>query len=287
MEKKEKKSVISIINDKITEELFAAKLSDEKLVWQKPWLIYPKQNFVSHRKYNAVNRMLLGNDGEEFYLTLAQVNELKGTVKEFNWSIVSNQYKKEYEVPFSHQARWFEEVVERDGKKFASVWCHSFTKLLKLSDTDIPEPERKEFVPKEDIDSFIASLPFHLAHGGSESSYDSTHDVIRIPNKDRFDTVEDYYFTVFKWIAKACGSVTRLNNALALKDEKHSQRNQVREELITEIAGCAVLHMFGLQPPVKNTAAYIDTWLEAVKADEQLFVYSAQRVEKILTFLGL
>jgi len=283
-----KKTAVQIINDMIVQELFEAKLSGDALVWQKPFFVYPKQNFATKRVYNSVNRLLLGDDGEEFYLTLPQVNELKGRVNDFNWKYVFSNYKKERQVAEDYVGSGFEEVYSRDGVRYAARWMHSYNKVLRLSDTDIVAPEKTTFQPRTDISEFIDKSGFIIKHQGSITKYDNETDTIIVPHIGRFNGEADYYNEVFKGIAAATAKPSRLNRSITNKGNAVSVKKQeIKEDLTIEMASCACLLKFGLTPPIKNTTAAIDKWLDAIKEDENLFTVAAGRAEKILKFLGV
>ena len=283
-----KKSPVQVINDMIVQELFEAKLSGDALVWQRPYFVYPKQNFSTKREYNAVNRLLLGDDGEEFYLTLTQVNEQKGNVKDFNWKYVFSNFKQERQVREDYVCQWFEEVYTRDGVRYASQWRNKYTKVLRLSDTDIVAPEKNVFQPRTDISEYIDGCKFNIKHQGSISKYDVETDTVVVPHRGRFDSEADYYNEIFKGIVTATAIPTRLNRVIFNKDNPISLKKQtIREELVVEMSSCACLLKFGMTPPIKNTAAAIDVWMDAIKEDETLFTVAAGRAEKVLKFLGV
>lgn len=286
MEKK--KTPLQVVNDMIIQELFAAKLSDEKLVWQKPYFAYPKQNYLTGYTYNAINKLLLGNDGEEFYLTLKQVNSLEGKVNEFNWRYVYNSFRKTREVDAAYQPKFWETIEVIQGVRYAVVWQHTYTKLIRLRDTDIPVQKTGiAFDVRPDLEDFIESrFPVKVIHGGSLSGYDVPADTIHIPDRDRFSSSAEYYKTLFHEVAHACGTQSRLKRFDAMPTE-NNQKAFAREELTAELAAATMMHKFGIEFDVKNTAAYIDQWIEAVQADDKLFLNAAANAEKIIKFLGV
>ena len=64
-------TVSKIVLDKILSEL-------EKGVvpWKRPWIAVPKQNIVTKKPYQGINRLLLAYDNEEFYLSFKQIYDL-------------------------------------------------------------------------------------------------------------------------------------------------------------------------------------------------------------------
>lgn len=285
--KETRKKAIEVINDMIIEELLAAKLSDEKLVWQRPWFIYPKQNYLSGYEYNAVNKLLLGDDDNEFYLTLKQVNELGGEVKNFNWKYVYNSFRKKREVDANYKPKFYESIEVIQGVRYAVTWQNTYTKLLKLSDTDIPvQKEGKSLTIRPDLADFIQHrFPVKVIHGGTIAEYNVDEDIVRVPDIDRFDSEVEYYKTLFHQVAHACGSPTRLKRFTEFPAEGTKQ--SLREELTAELTAAAMVHKFGIEFNVKNTAAYVDQWIDAVKADEKLFVLASSQAEKVLKYLGV
>lgn len=108
---------------------------------------------------------------------------------------------------------------------------------------------------------------------------------------EQFEDAAGYYETAFHELTHSTGHKSLLNrfvdgaSAAAFGSESYS-----KEELVAEIGACGILHELGLETEksFRNNAAYIQSWLRALKNDKRLIVSAAGRAEKaIKLILGL
>lgn len=57
-----------------------------------------------------------------------------------------------------------------------------------------------------------------------------------------------------------------------------------KEELVAEIGACGIMHELGLETEktFRNNAAYIQSWLKALKNDKRMIVSAAGKAEKAI-----
>ena len=60
-----------------------------------------------------------------------------------------------------------------------------------------------------------------------------------------------------------------------------------KEELVAEIGAASILHILGMETPqtFKNSSAYIQSWLRALKNDKRLIISAAARAEKAVNLI--
>lgn len=284
--KGERIKTLDVINDMIIEELTIAKLGEEDLLWHRPWVVYPRQNYVTHREYNALNRLLLGFDGQEFFVTRAQLAKLKADLKEDDPRYAIQTFPKDRELKGKDDpVNFWETKIHDKGKWIARSWGHSAVPLYAVSQTTLPEPVGKGFTPRSDIESFLNSLGYTIETGGSEAFYDAKADLIHMPARSRFETETAYYQTLFHQIAHATGKKGRLNRWKESFPEDKLWGN--REELTAEISSAAICLMFGFKDFARATVEYIDTWIKWINDDDNLFTYAGKQAEKILKLFNL
>ncbi len=112
-----------------------------------------------------------------------------------------------------------------------------------------------------------------------------------MPDPERFDCAEEYYSTAFHEFGHATGHSTRLKRDAvtrfedggfgAFGDHAYSQ-----EELVAEMTAAFLCGHCGIeQATLDNSAAYIDGWLQKLRADAKLLVVAAAQAQKAADWL--
>lgn len=115
---------------------------------------------------------------------------------------------------------------------------------------------------------------------GNEAFYRPSTDSVTVPLLEQFTGIEEYYSTVFHELAHSTGHPSRLNR---LKATAHfGNKDYGKEELVAEITAAAVLNEAGIETAktIKNSAAYIQNWRDAIKADNRLVVHASSKAQK-------
>ena len=105
---------------------------------------------------------------------------------------------------------------------------------------------------------------------------------------EQFPDAAEYYSTLFHEATHSTGHPKRLDrlpkNAIAAHfgSEEYS-----KEELTAEIGAASIMNVLGLETAhsFKNSAAYIQSWLRALKNDKRLIVSAAARAEKAVKLI--
>ena len=279
---------IHIVNDMIVEELVAAKLGEEELLWHRPWIVYPRQNYVSHRPYNAVNRYLLGYDGAEYFITKTQVAQLKAKIIDDTPRYALCTFPKKRNLPNEDApVSYWETKVCENGVWKALAFRHTTMSLYAVAQTDIPVPQKDAgFTPRTDVDEFISSLGYNIQEGGSTAAYDKPSNLIQVPTRDRFESATAYYHTLFRLIASATGA-SEVRRWRTENPPAENTQAGIRETLTVELASATLCLMFGFKEFARESAAYIDTWVKNIQQDEGLFTYASAQAERILKKFNL
>ncbi len=139
--------------------------------------------------------------------------------------------------------------------------------------------ERIEFA-----DRFFANLGADIRHGGSKAYYHPVGDFIQLPRFEAFVSAESHATTLghecIHWTMKS----TRLDRNLGR--EKWGDEGYAREELVAELGSVFLAADIGLAiEPREDHAAYIASWLKALKNDKRLVFQMAAHAERAVTFL--
>lgn len=284
--------IYAAITDRITAEL-------EKgiIPWQKPWT-GTTTGAISHesgRPYSLLNQFLLGAPGE--YLTWNQVKKEGGNVKKgakaqmvVFWKIYPRAKKNADGQPIS----------DADGNQvMEGVPVLKYFNVFHIGDCENinPKYEQPEAIkhanPVECAEETFTDYRNRSGVGFENVRHDRAYyspgaDLIRLPLMEQFPDTAEYYNTLFHEATHSTGHASRLNRfatnaaAAAFGSEDYS-----KEELVAEIGAATLLNTLGLETSgsFKNSAAYIQSWLRALKNDKRMIVSAAARAEKAVKLI--
>ena len=286
--------IYKMVTDKIIGMLKSASPTDYHRAWKDDAFFIPL-NYDSKKPYRGVNRLLLqerigfaGAFRNPYFLTFKQIKKHKGTLK---------KGAKAYEVIY-YSIRYVVPADKNSGRKaFSSTNAHKVLDFLdkyKLSEdivTRIPmiryynvyngaDIENIDFkldelqigraVPDSATENRAAQLivenypnPPAIKHEGNEAYYNPASDYIKLPKQEQFDTVNDYYRTLFHELTHSTGHNKRLNRGIHLMLEKD---DYAKEELVAEFGAVFLSAWAGIMwYNNKNHAAYLKGWNSAIK----------------------
>ena len=290
--------IYKMITDKIIKMLKSSKASDYKKTWEDDAFFIPL-NFDSKKTYRGVNRMLLQERiglteafANPYFLTFKQIKKHKGTLK---------KGAKGYEVVY-YSIRYVVSADKNTGRKaYSSTDTQKVIAYLKKYnlpenivtripmiryynvyngeditgiDFKLPEVKIGRAVPDSASENQAAQLivenypnPPAIKHGGNEAYYKLSEDLVRMPKVEQFDSVNDYYRTLFHELTHSTRHESRLNR------EKISFRfgdsGYAKEELVAEFGAVFLSAWAGIMwYNNKNHAAYLKGWNSAIKEAE-------------------
>ena len=272
-------NVYQIVTDRMIEEL------EKGIVpWRRPWT-GGKDGAYSRstgRAYSLINQMMLKHTGE--YLTYKQAQEAGGTVRKGEKSEIVVFFKP-YPVT--------EEVNGKEVTK--TIPLLRYYNVFHISQCDGVEakykPEEvKEFDPIEEAESIARE---YLDREGikfesvlsNRAFYRPSTDSVTLPLKTQFDHQAEYYSTLFHELTHSTGHEKRLNRLT--KDAHFGNEEYSKEELVAEIGAAVILNKLNIETPnsFKNSTAYIQSWLKALRNDQKMIVSAASRAEKAVTLI--
>ena len=264
-------NVYEIVTEKIIE-----KLNQGVIPWRRPWNAPAARNWQSGKEYNGINRLLL-DCGE--YVTFKQCAEAGGKVKKGEKSHIAvffKWYEKENEE--GEAEKW---PVLRYYNVFEINQCEGLTSKA----TDYVPLDFSPIEAAEDILAAYKDKP-DIRHEEPRAYYVPSQDYVNMPQKERFASIEDYYSTLFHELTHSTGHAKRLNRKGAAEASRFGSAAYSREELVAEMGAamlCGVAHIENAT--LDNSAAYIDSWKRALKADCHLVVTAAQQAQKAADYI--
>jgi len=126
-------------------------------------------------------------------------------------------------------------------------------------------------------------VPFY--HKTYERCYRVGSNVVVMPEMKQFNSMAEYYSTAFHELIHSTGHNTRMNrldSTAFFGSEAYS-----KEELIAEIGDAALLNHTGLEisGSFRNSAAYIQSWLLALRNDKRMIVSASSKAEKAVQLI--
>lgn len=292
--------VYAVINDRIM-----ALLDKGVVPWRRPWRSAEGSTVPVNsrgRAYRGLNRLMLAAismlEGYEsnVWLTYKQAEALGGKVRkgEKGTAVI---FWKQLEVA---------DPEAKDGKKTIPMLRY-FTvfNFDQTEDVTLPKSlreaaaKRKELVVDtfEDGTQYIAEAEAIVLHmpnkprivekESDRAFYVPVTDVVTLPHRSQFATLEEFYSTEFHELAHSTGHESRLNRRGA--DEVSHQFGSApyaREELVAEMTNAFLSAEAGIDPAtLENSAAYIANWKKALGDDPKCLVQAASQAQKAADYI--
>jgi antirestriction protein ArdC len=127
-------------------------------------------------------------------------------------------------------------------------------------------------------------ITLNIQHG-NKACYSPSSDTVTMPMPEQFEDNAEYYSTLFHELTHSTGHQKRLNRivkAAAFGDDDYSA-----EELVAEIGSASILATLGIENgrTFKNSAAYVQNWLKALKNDKKMIVSASSKAEKAVKMI--
>ena len=259
-----------------------------KLDWSRGWSIAAllPQNPVSGVTYNGGNRFRLMYDAmmngydDPRYMTYVQAQQ-KG------WQVKRGAKGRLCE-------KWiFEKMEEQENKetgrkeKVVVLLAHpmvSYFYVYHASDIDGIVPyvsPNKDHSLNDMIDLLIRASPCQVKEMMQGKAYYSpSDDTIVMPPRAFFDTDADFIKTLAHEEGHSTGAQWRLNRQIK---NSFGTEDYAREELVAELCSLFLTADLGLPTDGKvaeNTAAYLQSWIRALKKDPDVLFTASSDAEK-------
>jgi antirestriction protein ArdC len=132
-------------------------------------------------------------------------------------------------------------------------------------------------------DDFIGNTGAVIHHGGSRAFYQRSTDEIHLPPFDSFDSAEAYYATTAHEFIHWSGAEKRLDRE---KGKVFGNPTYAFEELIAELGAAYVCADLAISAePRPDHAAYLASWIKALRDDNRAIFRAASYAEKACGYL--
>ncbi len=276
--------VYQLVTDQIIKQL-----EQGVIPWQKPWAdVGVPMNMLSKRQYRGINLWLLLslNYEQNLFLTWDQIKSIGGSV---------NKNEHGHIVVFWKPTQKKNDDQPEDKQKHVPML--RYYKVFNISQCrDIPEhliPQIEnvgidQFTPDMECESIIIAMPDApaIVHKQQKAFYAVDTDVINMPKKKSFSSVDGYYHTLFHELVHSTGAEKRLGRKTLKDMAPFGSESYALEELIAEMGSAYLSRLAGILPnEIANTVAYIDNWLGVFKMDKRFLITASGQAQKAVDFI--
>jgi antirestriction protein ArdC len=260
-------------------------------------------NYKSKKNYRGINLLYLSMLPFEspYYMTYNQISELGGNVKKGEKGIPVVFWKfftmtksiddpgcLQSKLPSVRNTAHTDTGAEVFEKKGAMVRYYTVFNTDQCEGLDIVIPKAEdektlEFNPIKECESIIESFinkPV-IEHKGIRACYSPLHDVVTMPENERFHSCEKYYSTLFHELVHSSGHLSRLNREGFMSGASFGSKKYSKEELIAEMGAAFLCAHAGIEnETIDNSAAYLKGWIKVLREDNKILLSAAQQAQK-------
>lgn len=147
----------------------------------------------------------------------------------------------------------------------------------------IPKPEPFAiWNPLERAEEVMRNSGASIIEGGTRAFYNPMKDDIRLPDRERFRSPENFYAVALHELTHWTGHKSRL--ARDLKN-RFGTEAYAMEELVAELGAAFLSAETGVKGKLEHHASYVESWLKVLKGDKKAIVTAASAASKASRFI--
>ena len=269
--------------------------------WQKPWKPgeeHLPKNLSSDKEYRGGNSMYLSvaqsarGYSENRWGTYKQIQAAGGQVRkgERGTRILSFQDHRQIAVTDKagkpvHDAEgnkvYRYERMDHPMVRQYTVFNADQADGLKLPERPAKQPEWKAH---ENAEAVIRASGVRINHvAGDRAFYNLQNDKVTLPERGQFPSASHYYQTALHELGHATGHESRLNRPSLQEGVKAGFGSEAyaKEELRAEISAMMTGQRVGVGHDPSRGAAYVESWLKALKDDPREIYRASSEAQKM------
>lgn len=275
-------------------DLILADLERGVRPWTKPWSAEHLAGQVSRplrhnfQPYNGVNVLLLWGEAcakgysAPVWMTFRQALELGAHARKGEHGLT---------VVYANAVTRTEEGEGGQHEEHRIPFLKAYSVFNADQIEGLPEPYHAMVGARLDLaqridqaERFFASLEADVRHGGGQAYYAMGPDHVRMPPFEAICDPRSYYATFAHECVHWTRHPSRLDRDLGRK--RWGDEGYAREELVAELGAAFICADLGLAlTPRKDHAAYLASWLQALKADKRAIFRAASLAQKAADYL--
>ena len=251
--------------------------------WQRPWRC--SSGAISHvtgKPYSVLNQLMLPQTGEyvTFKQALAEGHPVRKGEKShmvFFFKIVENKDRDTGEISSVPFLRYYSVFQISQCEGMRPRFAVSVQNEQQLQPDAMAEQIIHDYVRRSGVKLTVTN--------SNEAYYQPSQDQIVVPELSQYTCVSEYLSTLAHECVHSTGHPSRLNritNMASFGSETYS-----KEELVAEFGAAYIVNCTGLETEAsfRNSAAYIQNWLEVLKNDKRFIVSAAGKAEKAVRMI--
>lgn len=269
------------VHERVT-RLILERLKEGTVPWHQPWSVdrWPR-SLITQKRYRGINVFMLNlaEYSSPYWLTFKQAKSLGGSIKRDEkgypltfWKIIEKK-NSEGEIRQIPLLRYYTVFNLRQ--------CDGIT-----SPVELPGFSNQE--PMDACENILTQMPKkpEISYDESRASYCPEQDKIIMPGKRFFESIEEFYCTLFHELIHSTGHTSRLNRKTVMEPASRSYADFSKEELIAELGAAFLCGHAGIENVIiDNSAAYIAGWIDQLEKDKKLINNAAAQAQKAFDYI--
>jgi len=287
-----KKTVQTIVSEKLIE------LIEKSAEWKRPFKLSGQKSATSGSIYKGVNQFMLSLESackgynSDQWITPAQIKANGGCILKGERSSIIVYYLITYKRG-AGKAMSENDFIRVHGEKptrHEIAYCAPrFYKVFNLEQVaNLPEKlidvqdETNQHEVIESAEDFINGLGAQIQMQPGQACYYPSLDKVCLPPMNDFISNESYYSVAFHELVHWTGHPDRLNRDL---HNMFGSPDYAKEELVAETGAAFLCAEFGIESTIENSAAYLKSWLKALKNDVNFVLKAMTQSQKAVDYL--
>lgn len=280
-------------------------IENHQLQYDRPWITVgsdglPAHNVCTGKNYRGFNQfilsMFMGGYPKNSWITFNQAKKLGGHIMKGEKAAPVHYFDTIY-IPVNGKGKSISEnaykALSPDQKSnYESIgMIKSFSVFNVFQTKDLPEQfysyEAIEPLPPVQRDAkaeaLIKATDAKIVHKTqSRAFYSPSNDTITLPTLDQFKSTVGLYETALHELVHWTGVKKRLNREMG---KKFGDKKYAAEELVAELGSALLCAELGFEQTISNNAAYLKSWLSALKQDAKFIVSVAGKAQKAADYI--
>lgn len=269
-----KQEIYAAVTEKIIANL------ESSGTWMKLWQI-PSPISLMGRYYTGINQLLLSADkySSRVYGTYKQIRENGGQVR---------KDEKATLIVFWKKSKGIDKITEKERLMFFLQYYFVFNtdqadfdeqglqKIAKLQGMVTEKFNDAKVHAEQIIEGYKDCPPIQHRNDDDRAYYVPSSDIINIPDRKYFVNSDAYYKVLFHEMGHSTGHPSRLNRENSTGNKK-GDTEYSKEELVAELCSAYLSSIADLNVDIRNSAAYIKSWSEELRSNENWVMWAASR----------
>jgi antirestriction protein ArdC len=266
----------------IVTDTIIAQLESGVVPWRKPWRTDVPMSLASLKPYRGLNVLMLATQGyaSRYWLTFNQAARLGGHVKKGEKATLVTFWKiGEYEKKETGEKK--DSFLLKYYRVFNLEQTEGIAEKLGL---DKPEARMPSIETCERIVAEMRQCP--RFEDSNAAWYRPLTDTVGMPHKQKFESAESFYATLFHELAHSTGHPSRVGRDGIENVNSFASESYSKEELIAEMSSAFLCGVSGISPAViGQSASYLQSWISRLKGDSRLLISAASAAQKASDFI--